>query len=58
MLIAGLSLTFQVAVYVLILFYSGFKFYFPLFGDMVILIMSLKQLEARIKLNRNMYMQY
>ena len=58
MLIAGLSLTFQVAVYVVILFYSRFKFYFPLFGDMVILIMSLKQLEARIKLNRNMYMQY
>ena len=35
MLIAGLSLRFQVSVYVVVQFYSWFKFYFPLFVGMV-----------------------
>ena len=35
MLIAGLSLRFQVSVYVVVQFYSWFQFSFPLFGGMV-----------------------
>lgn len=35
MLIAGLSLRFQVSVNVVVQFYSWFQFSFPLFGGMV-----------------------
>ena len=40
MLIAGLSLRFQVSVYVVVQFYSWFKFYFPLFGGMECMIIN------------------
>ena len=46
-------------VYVGVQFYPWFKFYFPFFGGMVMLIMRLKQWEIkikpRIKLNHNIY---